>query len=240
MSLQLATLIFNDSASEKNRDLIEFLRRNLEASIKKGGLTFDYTIITPGKLLELRNSGIKHLPAMKINNYTYTGVSKIIEEIRRRIQLSKNLLPEKSDDEILLEYNMQQMNGETVKDANGRIHFTDDNDDQEQDFKLNANRLCQEAMARRGTVLPTQNEINPVAAGTARNQQRDDIEEKKAAPAQQPRRDNVWQEQKTYDIGNTNMRDALESLQNIKDKNGGSDAATEDAMMQSLLENMSD
>ena len=149
MVLQSASIVFNDTASQFNKDLTDFLNRHLENAIRRGGIKFQFTIAKPADLADLRQKGIKRLPAMIINNQYYISVPNIIKEIRSRIKNSNNVVPEKSEDELIREYQMSAL-GNITKDADGKLQI---HDDQEHDDNNSLMADFNREIARRGASI---------------------------------------------------------------------------------------
>jgi len=243
--MQSASIIFNDSASQFNKDLTEFLKRNLEVAIKRGQLSFHFKIAKPADLSQLREMGVRKLPAMLIEKTHYVGVPVIIEEIRRRVRNSKQVAPEKTEEEIIREFQMSAL-GNVKKDADGKFKFDDDADKGDSESAGLMSAFNRE-ISRRGTTLSTNkngSEVNgpknieESAQKPSRNQINDfdddslpakPIIQKRAGPKPVPRSDN---------IDNPSMNDAYESLKRIGGKNTTSDDAQDDVMMTALLNRM--
>jgi len=136
---KILTIIFNDNSSKYNRDLIDFLRRNIENAIVKGRITFNFKIAEMSELESLREKGITRLPAMTVDNEIYIGVPEIINEIRKKIKTSKQKALPKTDDEILNDYNFRAL-GDVKKDPTGKFIIKEDEDTDELNLqsKMNA------------------------------------------------------------------------------------------------------
>ncbi len=250
MVLQSASIVFSDSASQFNKDLTDFLQRNLETAIRKGGLSFQFKITKPSDLPGLRQMGVKRLPAMIINNKPYIGVPDIIAEIRSRVKNSRQSAPEKSEEEIIREFQMAAL-GNITKDAEGRLQVHDEPEKDETEGLMSAfNR----EIARRGATIghsanpdgddddePGPRMRRPPPPAPARNTDRehdddDDDDEPRRRPPQrrappprqQPRADN---------LDNPGMADAFDSLKAIS-RNATADDAKDDEMMAALLGRM--
>lgn len=234
MVLLLASIIFNDSASQFNKDLTDFLRRNVEIAIKRGGLSFDYKIVKPADLAELNKKGINRLPAMMIGSRSYIGVPDIIQEIRERVKNSVQNVPEKSEDEIVHEYQMNEINQNVSKNSDGKFQIVEDKD-RDESTELNS-RFAEEMKRRGGTqsapTQPANPDRNPV-------QDYDEFDHRPTQPQQTGsygappiRHDNI-------DIfANPAMADAMESLANTKKGFQSVDSAKDDEMMAALLSKM--
>lgn len=248
MVLQVASIIFNDSASQFNKDLTDFLRRNLETAIRKGRMTFVYRVAGAADLAELRAQGIKRLPAMTLANQTFIGVPDIIDEIRRRVKTSKSEAIEKSEDEIVRDYQMKAL-GDIKKDADGKFVINDEPEDND-DARLRAN--FQREIERRGSSIGHDDKGGgtaerrlakdppPRQPSRAREVDRDDDYEDRTPPKQQRQQHMPAMPamtQRVDNLANPGMGDALASLQRIG-RHATGDDAKDDALMARLLERM--
>lgn len=245
MVLVSASVYFNDSASQFNKDLTDFLKRNIETAILKGGVTFQFKIAKPSDMQDLRRKGIKRLPAMMLENKSYVGVPDIIEEIRRRVKFGRPAVAPKSEDEIVRAFQMEAL-GKPTKNADGKITFNDEPErDDKEDLLSSFNREIQRRGGAAGhandgndddrTPDPNARLMRPAPPKPSRNQERDnDFEER--APVRQPQRGMMPpMPQRPDNIDNPAMADAFESLNRIKRTASGKEDATDDNMMAALL-----
>lgn len=247
MVLQAASIVFNDSASQFNKDLTDFLARNLETAIRKGGITFQFKIAKPADLAGLRQMGVKRLPAMLINNKPYVGVPDIIAEIRSRVKNSRQTAPEKSEEEVIRDYQMAAL-GNITKDAEGRLQVHDEPEkDETEDLMASFNREIQ----RRGAAIghggggedddEQPRARRPPPPNPSRTTDRDmggdddDDEEPRQPPARRPAPPR--QRPRDDNIDNPAMDDAFESLRAIG-RNATKEDAQDDQMMAALLGRM--
>ncbi len=249
MVLQSASIVFNDSASQFNKDLTDFLSRNLETAIRKGGITFQFKIAKPADLAGLRQLGVKRLPAMLINNKPYVGVPDIIAEIRSRVKNSRQTAPEKSEDEVIRDYQMQALgNITTDKEGKFQIHDEPEKDDTE-DLMSAFNREIQRRGAAAGHSSGGNNDDDehprvrrPPPGQPSRTTDRDmgGDDDDDDSPARQPakRAPPPRQQPRADNIDNPDMSDAFESLKSIG-RNATKEDAQDDQMMAALLGRMS-
>ena len=245
MVLQSVSIVFNDSASQFNKDLTDFLQRNLEAAIRRGNMSFQFKIAKPADLPGLRQLGVKRLPAMLINNRPFVGVPEIIGEIRNRVKNSRTEAPGKTEEEIVREYQLQSL-GNITKDADGKFQVPNDAEDNaDGDLMASYNKEIQ----RRGMG----------GGGGGGNTDLDDIPQQRMGRVRQPSRDTDREhDDEDYDapapprarqppahqrgrpaprddnLANPRMADAMESLRNIG-RNATGEDAQDDAMMAALL-----
>jgi hypothetical protein len=222
MVLKAALIIFNDSKSRFYKDLIDFLKRNMEPAILKGGLNFNYQISNPDDIDSLKNKGINRLPAMVIDGNNYIGVEDIVEEIRRRVKESKGSVSVKSEEEVIRDYYLHEAMKNTSKDSDGKLVVKDDNNDFEDESESMKNQH-QKELERRGlqgmfnTNTNAQTTILPASFADNKNTQKS-----------VPRLDN---------LSNPNMKDAYESLQNIK-RNSIAEDPRDNDMMAALIDRL--
>lgn len=238
MVLQQATIYFNDSASKYNKDLTMFLNRNIEVAIRRGHLQFAFQIVTPNQIAKLREKGFKKFPTMVLSDRQFVGPEMIIQEIQRRVKMSKSEAPAKTDDEILDDY-MKKTLGPITQDDEKRIVIHDKEDTNDIGSQL-ASAAAAEA-ARRGIAnsnrnVPAYNDIkpNPPPAGPGRNLMRDDLDQ----PEQRPNRPgNMGAPSRPDNVANPEVRDAYSSLSRIGRDASGEDQR-DDLLMRTLLNKM--
>jgi hypothetical protein len=244
MTSQVANIIFNDSASKFNRDLVEFLKRNIDIAIRKGRLSFSFKIAQPNELPGLRAKGITRLPAMTVGSKTFVGVPDIIEEIRKVVRTSKGTAPVKTEDEIVRDYQMSAI-GRVTKDHEGKLVVHDNDDDVLKTEDLSA-KVHQEAQ-RRGLNKDGEymgNQHNR-PTNTDRGAERDD--DNYEAPMRPRQNDNTdrreivtrMQTQPRADnlADNPGMGDAFDAMRRIGRTATGEDKQDDD-MMATLLARM--
>ena len=138
-SFSQVTIMFNDNSSRYNKDLVDFLNRNLEAAILKGRMRFNFKKVESNELSKVRDMGIKRLPAMKIGENLYFGVPSIIEEIRRITKHSNKFATPKTEEEVLLEYQYSEVFS-NVKSINGnKVELKETEDAAEVNFSNKVN-----------------------------------------------------------------------------------------------------
>jgi hypothetical protein len=224
MVVQTAELVFNDNPSKYNKDLTDFLKRNISTIITKGQIRFRFKIAKASDLTALRQRGIKRLPAMILHDQPYIGVPVIVEELRTRVKKSKQTASPKSEDEVLDEYYRKTL-GNLKKDVDGKhIIPDDDDDDDDDDGVVDLGSKYHKEISRRNPVDDVNHRTAPRNAPPKPDRlavQDDDFNER-IPPA---RKNNVAEK---------NAGDPIATLDSMKPKNG--EQADEDNMMRTLLE----
>jgi hypothetical protein len=238
MVLQSASIIFNDTCSRFNKDLVDYLRRNIETAIRKGGVTFQFKIAQTADLAGLRRRGIKALPAMIIGNQNFVGVPDIVAELRKRVKNSSGEVATKTDEEIINDYQMQSLYDNNVKkNSDGKFDVTNEPDkDESEELKAALNREIRRRGASAGhgeeeDDEPKQTRARNPSRNTARDDEfemEDDAPPPRRRPANQQRPDNLEEDK---------MDEARQSLRRIG-KNATGDDVQDDTMMQALLDRM--
>lgn len=244
MTLTVATIYFNDTASKFNKDLTEFLRRNIEKSIRQGRLSYSFKITQTNELADLRRKGIKRLPAMVVGNTTCIGVPEIIEEIHKRVKNSRAPAQPKTEDEIVREYQLAAL-GNVTKDADGKLVVNDNESDEVAEDDLKGRALAE--MQRRGLSQSGAGNGEPADRMRPKPQPKapdrtadrdDDFEDRRPPPIthgntgyaqprnqQRPRDDN---------LDNPGMQDAYASLNRVG-RNATAEDRKDDELMANLL-----
>jgi hypothetical protein len=226
MALRPADVIFNDKPTKNNKDLINFLNGNLSDIIRKGRMRFRWRIAGPDTITQLRQEGVKALPALKIDKQYIIGVPAIVNYLRNAVRNSKAAAPTKTEDEVINDFFRKEL-GQT--DEKGAIVPNDDGDEEQQQEDLigKANREFQ----RRGLDKTGMPNAPPSKPSRTTVQDDDNYEAPRRPKAQKnraPQRpDNV-----------AAADDPLAALSNIQGRGGGGEAAQDDDMMRALLNRM--
>ena len=233
MSIQVASIIFNDSSSRFNKDLTDYLQRNLEQAIKRGGLSFKYKIAQPSDLPDLRQKGVKRLPAMLIGNAPFVGVPSIIQEIQKRIRTSRVVVQAKTPEEEVRDFHTQLLTAGVTKNAEGKFEVKEKNDDDEsENLSAQLQSKFNSEIQKRGSSIGHGGDKQSASQNqpSRRATQDNDETDYNMRPARaHPRSNNV--------ASNDPMADAYKSLQNISRGASGEDAQ-DDALMGTLLDRM--
>lgn len=221
MALQLVEIIFNDTPSKYNRDLTEFLKRNIETIILKGKLKLKFTIANNNDLNKLVEIGVKRLPVMFIQKKSFVSVPIIVEEIRRIVNNSKNIAPPKNEDEVLQDH-FNACIGQIRKGNDGKIQLPKENDEYEDEENKMMDKFYQEAAKRDG-----KKEGGPYT-GIKPNRNYEN-EEMEALPPQI-----VSDASRNHRTDNISIPGSASA--SLKKLRSGGDGSTDDALMQALLQ----
>ena len=132
-------ILFNDTASKKNKDLIMFLNHNIEHIVIKGQIKLLFKICKTADLKKLRSKGIKGLPAMVDKDNYYIGVPNIITELNHRIKTSKKMATVKNEEEMINDYMNSEIYKGVKKDNDGKFCKTQD---EEEEDEFDANKIA--------------------------------------------------------------------------------------------------
>jgi hypothetical protein len=228
MSLQSASVIFADSSSRFNKELTDYLHRNIENGIRRGCLSFNFKIARPADLPGLRQKGVKRLPAMLIGNKPFVGVPAIIQEIQTRIKTSKTVAAGRTDDEIVRDYHTKVL-GNVVKNAEGKLEVKDKDDDDDIDtLPAQLQAKFNKEIQKRGKSIGHDETQQATQTQPSRRMTQDNDEYNYNARPNK-RQNNI--------NSNDHMADAHESLQRIS-RGATGDDAQDDALMGTLLSRM--
>jgi hypothetical protein len=236
MSFRVANIILNDSPSKNNRDLTDFLKRNMEFIIKKARLTFNFQIIQPSDIASLRERGIKKLPALVINNQQIIGVPEIINTLMNIVKNSNKPAIPKNEEEVLRDYQMNAL-GNVKKDADGKIVIDEDDEDERDDFqgKLQAELERRKNKESKNTSLDKKQTPKSVDRTAIRDGDTEDM--RHPTITSKPRVGNTTANKRESREDNVDMSDAFESLKRISKGASGEDKQDDD-MVASLLARM--
>jgi hypothetical protein len=166
-----ATILFQDNKSKKNKNLIEQLENVLALAIKRGKLTFNFKIIDKVGAEKAKKYGINKYPAMLLDQKPYNEISQIMAEINNRIKRSTGEVAQKSDDEMLHEFQMGEFEN-LKRDAAGKIIEEDDQVDNGHQLQ----QKMQAALQKRADAAREFIGNRGAEQQTARAPQRDDID----------------------------------------------------------------
>lgn len=228
MPIGVAEIYLNDSPTKHNRDLISYLDRNIQTIIYKGRIKFRVKKIKPREFTQLREMGIKALPAMIINGKKYISVPIIIEEIQQRVKTSQKTAPVKTDDEMLNDYFKREI-GDPQKGLDGKIDIN--NMDQENTDRVDLSSAVLKEKERRSGGQQYNNPLDPQTRPTPNKaswDHRKDDDYENREPQQRPQqRPQYAARQDNIDPG-----DPMAALQAIQSKEG---ASKDDELVQMML-----
>jgi hypothetical protein len=218
MALRLAEIYTSDKPTKNNKDLFDYLNRNLETAVMNGGIKFKFCVTDQSGLNELRDKGITRLPAMRLSNKNTIGVPAIISVLRDAVKTNKKPAAPKSEEEVLSDYFKSQI-GDIKKDADGKFILPEEKEESEFD-PPDRTRDIQKALEQRE------------AAGGKKKQA-----SREAPP--KPSRAHI------PDNNTKNRQDRQDRQDNVREppitvpKARGGEDAQDDIMMQQLLAKMS-
>jgi hypothetical protein len=194
MGIRVVDLVLSDTASQKNKELTEYIERNLDKIINKAQIKFKFICAKPTDLPNLRSQGIKGLPALVDNKAHYIGVSNIIDQLRKLVKTSKTTATPKSEEEVLTEFFNKELN---IKfDQEGKHVATNDDDDDEAKIDYQA-KVAREQSRRKIGSNQNPYQDPPEEQRRPSNTLFDDHPPQRRGggpPQQQPRADNVQQD----------------------------------------------
>ncbi len=263
MTIQVAEIIFNDVQSKSNKELTDYLERNMNTAIVRGQIRFRFKIAKPRDIKDLHNRGYKKFPAMTVNNRDkYMGVGEIVSQIVKIVRNSKTVAKPKSEDEILNAYFQEQM-GDVKKDSDGKFVLPKNGNDDEADQvdlgELHQRELQRRNLAKEGGVYSNDNpaeDEDDISVPRVRDYfKTDDTGKKKkgkkrndpapSKPSRDIERDGDDEEDdqpmprkppRANNVQRDDPGDPKAALKRISQGGGGAD----DAMMQQLLDKLND
>lgn len=141
-------IVLNDNSSDFNKTLVSFLRENLKVAILKGGLRFDFKIVNKDNFNDLKDLGIKKLPALLVGEKIIMGVPDITTFITNKVRATNQKVVAKSDDELIREFQTEAL-GAIKKDSDGRLVVPKNDDDEEENMDDVLKNAAAKALAER-------------------------------------------------------------------------------------------
>jgi hypothetical protein len=193
MVVQQLELVFNDTPSQHNQDLTNFLKRNLEKIIKRGQIKFKYKIAKTRDLRALQERGIKRLPALiPQKGRSIVGVPNIVEFLRETVKKNKTEAAPKSEEEVLNDYMQKAMMDGVTRDADGKMKVANEKEDMDTGDQLR--RDMERAMQERessGLHNPKHATRDPPQKPSWSVQMDDDMADTRSPADKYSRRDNI-------------------------------------------------
>ena len=218
MPIQTAELYVKDRASRPNKDLLDYLHRNLRPIILRGQIKFKFNILTKEDKSRMLEKGLKKFPAMILNNQKIIGVSEIITVLRKQVQQSNSMVKPKSEEEVLSEYYENAFN-DVKFDSEGKHVLPEEGEDVD-DFKNSLQQRLQEELQRREEATGKKNQRGythrEIPSGPDRSAIRSNLDD-------QPRNNNT-----------NDYTDPMTIANNI------SSGSRDDELFKNMLTNMSD
>ena len=97
-------LIINDTPTRNNKDLIDFLHKNLDTIVVRARIKLKFNLAKPHDISSFRDRGLTKFPALIDDGDTCVGVTNIVENLRKRVRSSKRSAPPKNETEVLNEF----------------------------------------------------------------------------------------------------------------------------------------
>jgi hypothetical protein len=217
MGVQIVQLILEGSPSSINKQLLEFIKRNLRDIITRGQVRLKFKVAKPSDTPKLKARGVKKLPAMLLpGGKSCEGRVEIAQWLISTVKNSRQVAAPKSDEEVLRDYYTSELT--KGRDENGAFNDADDDDDGLPDLS----GALQKELERRGTSkMPGSEYMTPKASREAppkpsHDVDFDDFEDRGAQRPNvtvTPRRENIKPPQ------GAEVGDALAALSRIPGKN---------------------
>jgi hypothetical protein len=125
-----AQLVFNNSDSKFNKDLVRFFKENLANVITKAGITFHFVVAQKSDIERLNSQGVTKLPILVLPNERIVGTPNIIDYLSSRVQKATPVVP-KSEDQILEDYMSREMMSD-VKRVEKQLVINNDEDEEDE------------------------------------------------------------------------------------------------------------
>ncbi len=152
MVIKTAEIIFNNKPSKFNKDLVEFLKKNLNTIIIRAQIKFRYVVVNSDDFDSLKSRGITRLPAMVYQNRNFISVPDIVNELKSQVSNSKSMAPPKSEEEVVQDFFKQSL-GDIKTDSEGKILVNEMDQEEENAEKRNLENNISKAMEMRKNAI---------------------------------------------------------------------------------------
>jgi len=152
MVIKTAEIIFNNNQSKFNKDLIDFLKKNINVIIIRAQIKFRFLIVNPDEFDNLKSRGIARLPAMIFQKKNYVSVPDIVEELKNQVSNSKASAQPKTEEEVIQDYFKESL-GDIKTDSEGKILVNEmDQEDENNEKRQLENNLARAAEMRKNSL----------------------------------------------------------------------------------------
>lgn len=126
----MAELYFINANSRKNKELTDFIERNIDMIVKVGRLMFKPMVVETSQLDRLERQGITTFPAMRITGCpVFQGIDAICNELQRRVSQGKRPAAPKTPEESVSDWMMKEMGAQY--DPREKKHILPNDDTEE-------------------------------------------------------------------------------------------------------------
>ena len=150
--MQELQIVFNENADEINKELTDYLDKNLDEIIYKANVYFKFIIATEKDKLKLKKDGITKLPAIiSFDMKPVVGLQNVYKYIKYAMQ--HKIKPEiKTEDEILQDFMSKEIQDgvSRVKEGNKKKVVIKEEDEDDEFSNDNINRKIQTEQKKRG------------------------------------------------------------------------------------------
>jgi hypothetical protein len=184
MALRNAKIILLNRANKQNKELLDFIKRNIQDLIRRARLKFSFYCIDQDEVQGYSRKGVRNFPAMQIEGRTFEKSSLIIQELIAFTKTTRQPAVAKSDEEEIDDYLRKEITDGVTKDSSGK--FIQPKEDEDEASKINSeirSKMIEEEQ-RRGIHRAQQQD--PTYEPPHRAEPREEYR-----PPMQPRRDNI-------------------------------------------------
>lgn len=236
------SIIFYEDDKVKNKELTDYLDKNLKEIITKGKIYFNFIIATENDKDKLDRDGILLLPALlPKNTKPVLGLKNIYKYINYCINnpQSKKI---KTEEEILQEFMDQEIQDgvSKVKDGNKKKLIIKDDESIDEFSNDNINRKIQNEQRKRGLGPNDNSSINAnmdeLYTPNRPNNLSENFNEDEDSDEDDNSRNTTESRNRNNNSNNNSRNDPLNVFNNMQTNSGSQD----DDMFKSLLEKMND
>jgi len=128
MSTRRIKVLFKDTSSRHNKELTDFLKRNLKDIIMRGCISFEFVVVRPDDVKKVMREGVNKLPALVDNHNVVVGTPLIVEFLRKAIKNSRTAARVKTSEEQIFDLQRSVVMAGCSK-VDGKFQTSEDNDE---------------------------------------------------------------------------------------------------------------
>jgi hypothetical protein len=128
-NLSVSELIINDTPTRNNKELLDFLSNNLDTIVLRGHTKLRFTLAKSSDMSALRDRGFTKFPVLYDDKANCIGSAIIVDELKKRVRVSKKPVTAKNESEVLEEFMRNEAFKGVERNSEGRFEVKGDIDD---------------------------------------------------------------------------------------------------------------
>ena len=172
MALRTAKIFVLNRANKQNKELLDFINKNINDIILKGCIKFDFRKIDIDDVDNYSQRGIREFPSMQIDGRIISKPNIIIQELIAHMRANKIVAPPKTDEEVVNDYLREEVTAGVAKDSKGKYIQPKEEEDEQSKINSEIRSKMIEEEKRRGLLRAGASEDRPARRDNDMQEQR--------------------------------------------------------------------